>query len=75
MRATLLLAAAAALNAQSPYEVLAGARQRIIGVLDHLPNYTCVQTLNRDYFERTIPWRTCGSQGPDLRTEGCRVRG
>ena len=60
-----LLLAAAVLHAQPADEILALARHKIIDALDRLPKYTCVETLNRDYFKRTAPWPTCSGPPPD----------
>ena len=40
---------------RDPEEVLAQARDRVIERTDRLPNYTCVQTVDRKYLKRTKP--------------------
>ncbi len=55
MRAGILFAAAGALCAQSPpepTEVLAHARDSLMERMKRLPNYTCVQTVDRSYLRR-----------------------
>ncbi|MBZ5590629.1 MAG: hypothetical protein LAP39_00220 [Acidobacteriia bacterium] len=55
MRAGIFFAVAGALCAQSapdPTDVLAHARDRLVDRSERLPNYTCVQTVNRKYFRR-----------------------
>ncbi len=52
----MLLAWAAAIHAQfgsDPDVVLARARANIADVINHLPRYTCRQTINRSYFRQT----------------------
>lgn len=39
--------------AQDPTAVLAHARDKILDLMDRLPNYTCLQTLDRKYYERS----------------------
>ncbi len=41
--------------AESPSELLARARVRILGELHEIPNFTCVQTLTRFYFQERSP--------------------
>ncbi|HVP49324.1 MAG TPA: hypothetical protein VMT32_22180 [Bryobacteraceae bacterium] len=55
MRAVVLFAIAGALCAQfppDPTDVLARARDSLTDRDKRLPNYTCVQTVNRKYFQR-----------------------
>jgi len=58
MRACLVLGLASALFAQAPVDptaVLAEARDKAINRTARLPNYTCDQTVNRQYFKRKHP--------------------
>lgn len=57
MRAGILLALAGALCGQSPPEptgVLAHARDNLLERRNRLPNYTCVQTVDRSYLRRSV---------------------
>ncbi len=57
MRAGVLLAVAGALYAQSPpdpTEVLSHARDNVFERRDRLPNYTCVQTVDRLYLRPSV---------------------
>lgn len=40
---------------RDPTEVLARARDNMIERGKRLPNYTCIQTINREYFVRSKP--------------------
>jgi len=54
MRAALILAVAAAACAQprhDPTEVLAHARDKLLDRTDRIPNYVCVETVNRSYLK------------------------
>jgi hypothetical protein len=65
MRGGFFLAVAGVLSAQSlpdPTQVLAQARDKIVDSRPRLPNYTCVQTVDRSYFRRAIrskPFSSC----------------
>jgi hypothetical protein len=64
MRAGLLLALCAAACAQTspdPADVLARTRDRLQDTTERLPNYTCVQTVDRKFFRPRIrtPRRSC----------------
>ncbi len=53
MRPSLLFLVTLAAQAQAlpdPTDVLARARDIVLSRIDRLPNYTCVQTINRNYF-------------------------
>jgi hypothetical protein len=57
MRAGIVLAVAGALCAQSPpdpTDVLAHTRDNLLERRQRLPNYTCVQTVNRSYLRRSL---------------------
>ena len=56
--AALLFSCALAANAQTqpdPRQVLEKARERVAQRKDRLPNYTCVQTVDRTYLSRAKP--------------------
>ena len=58
MRAALIAVAALAIRAQTPpdpTDVLAHARDNMVERAKRLPNYTCVQTVDREYFVRSTP--------------------
>jgi hypothetical protein len=58
MRGALLflsLAGAASAAGHNPTEVLSRVRDRVIKSVDRLPNYTCVETINRTYFQPSLP--------------------
>ena len=58
MRAALIAVAALAIRAQAPpdpTDVLANARDNMVERSKRLPNYTCVQTVDREYFVRSTP--------------------
>lgn len=58
MRGALILAAAMALFGQTPVDparTLARARDKFLDSTQRLPNYTCVQTVNREYFRPAKP--------------------
>ena len=65
MRGGFLFVVAGVLSAQAPpdpTEVLAQARDKIVESRPRLPNYTCVQTVDRSYFQRAVqpnPPPTC----------------
>jgi hypothetical protein len=64
MRGALLLFSVAGLchaAGHNPTEVLSRLRDRVIESVDRLPNYTCVETVSRTYFQPTSPrpGRTC----------------
>jgi hypothetical protein len=74
MRGALLLFSLAGFcNAaeHNPTEVLARVRDRVIESVDRLPNYTCVETVSRTYFQPTAPRpaRSCDEH------EGSKRRG
>ena len=58
MRGALLflsLAGVAGAAGHNPTEVLSRVRDRVIKSVDRLPNYTCVETINRTYFQPSLP--------------------
>ena len=58
MRAALIAVTALAIRAQTPSDptdVLAHARDNMVERAKRLPNYTCVQTVDREYFVRSTP--------------------
>ena len=58
MRAALIAVAALAIRAQTPpdpTDVLAHARDNMVERAKRLPNYTCVQTVDREHFVRSTP--------------------
>ena len=65
MRAALITVTALAIRAQTPpdpTDVLAHARDNMVERAKRLPNYTCVQTVDREYFVRsttTPPYASC----------------
>jgi len=65
MRGGFFLAVAGVLSAQAqpdPTQVLGQARDKIVESRPRLPNYTCVQTVDRSYFRRAIqpnPFPSC----------------
>jgi hypothetical protein len=65
MRAVLFAVFAIAIRAQTlpdPTDVLAHARDNMVERAKRLPNYTCVQTVDREYFvrsTRTPPYASC----------------
>ncbi len=65
MRSALPFALAGALWAQglpNPTDVLAQARDKIVASCARLPNYTCVQTVNRSYLrppKQPVPFPSC----------------
>jgi len=74
VRGSLVLLAAVTLAAQTPSapaDLLARVRARLAPALDHLPDYTCVQTLDRRHFERTVAWRSC--QGLDANQDPSKL--
>jgi hypothetical protein len=55
-------------RAESPQELFSRADAKIISDLRRMPNYTCVQTIRRSYYQRIYPksrTRSCGNV-PDL---------
>jgi hypothetical protein len=66
----LVLLAAATLAAQSADEVFVRARRKILAAVDRLPNYTCVQTLDRQYFKRTVTWESCDGEQDKTASRG-----
>jgi hypothetical protein len=76
MRGGCLFTMAAALCAQTlpdQTEVLAHAREAIRTRDLHLPNYTCVQTVNRSYWRRTKPSRPVPSCSQEQADPGKRL--
>lgn len=65
MRGGFLFLVAGVLSAQAtpdPTQVLAQARDKIVESRPRLPNYTCVQTVDRSYFRRAVqpnPFPSC----------------
>ena len=65
MRVGFLFVVAGVLSAQAPPDptvVLAQARDKIVESRPRLPNYTCVQTVDRSYFRRAVqpnPFPSC----------------
>lgn len=62
MRTSLLLLTVLAAQAQTtpdPTEVFAHARDIVLDRIDRLPNYTCVQTVNRSYFKQGSEPASC----------------
>jgi hypothetical protein len=58
LAALALLLSALAVHAQTahdPETVLAKVRDSVLDRSDRLPNYTCIQTVNRQYFKRETP--------------------
>jgi hypothetical protein len=70
MRGVLLLGVALGLSAQTspdPMRVLARAREQFLARTTRLPNYTCMQTVERKFFTRMHP-NSSASSCSDLRT-------
>jgi hypothetical protein len=71
MRGGFFLAVAGVLSAQEqpdPTQVLAQARDKIVESRPRLPNYTCVQTVDRSYFRRAVqpnPLPSCSQMHAD----------
>ena len=62
MRPSLLFLVTLAAQAQAlpdPTDVLARARDIVLSRIDRLPNYTCVQTINRNYFRTSSEPASC----------------
>lgn len=62
MRTGLLFLVTLAAQAQAPpdpTDVLARARDIVLSRVDRLPNYTCVQTINRNYFRPGVEPGSC----------------
>ncbi len=55
----LVTLAAQAQAATDPTDVLARARDIVLSRIDRLPNYTCVQTINRSYFKPGVEPGSC----------------
>jgi hypothetical protein len=50
---------AAALLAQDPSETLEKARGQLLAKASHLPNYTCVETIDRSYYSQPASRQSC----------------
>jgi hypothetical protein len=62
MRTSLVFLVTLAAQAQAPpdpTDVLARARDIVLSRVDRLPNYTCVQTINRNYFKASSAPASC----------------
>src|SRR5580704_548741 len=53
--ALLVLSTAGLGRAQDSSEVLARAREKLLGSIHSLPRYTCIETIDREYFSQLKP--------------------